>query len=125
MDVILDLVFNHTGESDIFGRTLSFRGLADNAYYRHAADGSLVNDTGCGNMVACDHPMMRRMILDTLRHFVRHAGVDGFRFDLAPVLGRTAEGFSAQADLLREIATDPLLADRILIAEPWDIGPGG
>ncbi|MCE7798626.1 glycogen debranching enzyme GlgX [Sphingobium sufflavum] len=125
IDVILDLVFNHTGESDIYGRTLSFRGLANHGYYRHAADGSLINDTGCGNTVACDHPMMRRMILDTLRHFVAHAGVDGFRFDLAPILGRTMAGFSAQADLLREIASDPLLADRILIAEPWDIGPGG
>lgn len=125
IDVILDLVFNHTGESDIFGRTLSFRGLANRAYYRHAADGSLINDTGCGNTVACDHPTMRRMILDSLRHFVIHAGVDGFRFDLAPILGRTMEGFSAQADLLRDIAVDPVLADRIMIAEPWDIGPGG
>lgn len=125
IDVILDLVFNHTGESDIFGRTLSFRGLANHAYYRHAADGTLINDTGCGNTVACDHPMMRRMILDALRHFVLNAGVDGFRFDLAPILGRTMAGFSAEAQLLREIADDPVLADRILIAEPWDIGPGG
>ncbi|HEX7853138.1 MAG TPA: glycogen debranching protein GlgX [Sphingobium sp.] len=125
IDVILDLVFNHSGESDIFGQTLSFRGLADRAYYRHAPDGSLVNDTGCGNTVACDHPVMRRMILDTLRHFVTYAGVDGFRFDLAPILGRTMEGFSAQATLLEELRADPLLADRILIAEPWDIGPGG
>lgn len=125
IDVILDLVFNHTGESDIYGRTLSFRGLANHAYYRHANDGSLINDTGCGNTVACDHPVMRRMILNTLRHFVQHAGVDGFRFDLAPILGRTMAGFSAQADLLQEIASDPVLADRILIAEPWDIGPGG
>ncbi|HEX7871521.1 MAG TPA: alpha-amylase family glycosyl hydrolase [Sphingobium sp.] len=125
IDVILDLVFNHTGESDIFGQTLSFRGLANHAYYRHAPDGSLVNDTGCGNTVACDHPVMRRMILDSLRHFVRHAGVDGFRFDLAPILGRTMEGFSAEAQLLQELRADPLLANRILIAEPWDIGPGG
>ncbi|MET0363840.1 MAG: alpha-amylase family glycosyl hydrolase [Sphingobium sp.] len=125
IDVILDLVFNHTGESDIFGQTLSFRGLANHAYYRHAPDGGLVNDTGCGNTVACDHPVMRRMILDSLRHFVRHAGVDGFRFDLAPILGRTMAGFSAHADLLEELRSDPLLADRILIAEPWDIGPDG
>jgi glycogen operon protein len=125
IDTLLDLVFNHTGESDIHGQTLSFRGLANTAYYRHASEGSLINDAGTGNTVACDHPAMRRMILDTLRHFVAHAGVDGFRFDLAPILGRTAEGFSAQADLLREMLADPLLADRILIAEPWDIGPGG
>jgi glycogen operon protein len=125
IDVFLDLVFNHSGESDVHGRTLSFRGLANTDYYRHAPDGTLINDTGCGNTVACDHPMMRRMILDTLRHFVTYAGVDGFRFDLAPILGRTAEGFSAQAALLDEMRADPVLADRILIAEPWDIGPGG
>jgi glycogen operon protein len=125
IDVFLDLVFNHTGESDIFGETLSFRGLANRAYYRHAPDGSLVNDTGCGNTVACDHPMMQRMIVDTLRHFVAQAGIDGFRFDLGPVLGRNGDGFDPEAALLRQIAADPVLADRILIAEPWDIGPGG
>jgi glycogen operon protein len=125
IDVFLDLVFNHTGESDIFGETLSFRGLANRAYYRHAPDGSLVNDTGCGNTVACDHPMMQRMIVDTLRHFVAQAGIDGFRFDLGPVLGRSDDGFDPEAALLRQIAADPLVADRILIAEPWDIGPGG
>jgi glycogen operon protein len=125
IDVFLDLVFNHTGESDIYGETLSFRGLANRAYYRHAPDGSLVNDTGCGNTVACDHPMMQRMIVDTLRHFVAQAGIDGFRFDLGPVLGRNGDGFDPEAALLRQIAADPLLADRILIAEPWDIGPGG
>jgi len=125
IDVFLDLVFNHTGESDVYGQTLSFRGLANRAYYRHAPDGTLVNDTGCGNTVACDHPMMQRMIIDTLRHFVLAAGIDGFRFDLATIMGRTSIGFDAEAALLRKITADPLLADRILIAEPWDIGPGG
>ncbi|MCR5858833.1 glycogen debranching protein GlgX [Mesorhizobium sp. J428] len=123
--VILDVVFNHTGESDIFGPTLSLRGLDAQAYYRHALDGSLVNDTGCGHTLACDHPRVRDLILASLRHFVEQAGADGFRFDLAPVLGRTAEGFDARAATLRAIATDPVLADRVLIAEPWDIGPGG
>jgi glycogen operon protein len=123
--VILDLVFNHTGESDIFGPALSLRGLDANAYYRRASDGSLVNDTGCGHTLACDHPRVRALILDSLRHFVLGAGVDGFRFDLAPILGRTAEGFDPRAETLRAIETDPVLADRILIAEPWDIGPGG
>ena len=123
--VILDLVFNHTGESDRFGPTLSLRGLDNLAYYRHMPDGSLVNDTGTGNTVATQHPVMREMILDTLRHFVQNAGVDGFRFDLATVLGRGDNGFSPDAPLLSEIRDDPLLADRILIAEPWDIGPGG
>ncbi|HEY4191341.1 MAG TPA: glycogen debranching protein GlgX, partial [Mesorhizobium sp.] len=123
--VILDLVFNHTGESDRLGPTLSLRGLDAQACYRHGADGALVNDTGTGNTVACDHPFMRELILDSLRHFVRNAGVDGFRFDLAPVLGRVDGVFEPHAPLLEAMRNDPLLADRVLIAEPWDIGPGG
>ncbi|MDH6230124.1 glycogen operon protein [Mesorhizobium soli] len=123
--VILDLVFNHTGESDELGPTLSLRGLDARAYYRHEEDGRLVNDTGTGNTLACDHPVVQEMILDALRHFVRYAGVDGFRFDLATVLGRTASGFDANAPLLAAMRTDPDLADRVMIAEPWDIGPGG
>lgn len=123
--VILDLVFNHTGESDILGPTLSLRGLDARAYFRHAEDGALINDTGCGNTLDCDHPATRRLVLDTLRHFVTQAGIDGFRFDLAPILGRSAGGFSPEAPLLTAMRTDPVLADRVLIAEPWDIGPGG
>jgi glycogen operon protein len=125
--VILDLVFNHTGESDRHGATLSFRGLDNRASYRHDAmdPGLLVNDTGCGNTIACEHPRMRRMIVDTLRHFVRHAGIDGFRFDLAPILGRNGEGFDPASETLLAIAEDEVLAGRVLIAEPWDIGPGG
>jgi glycogen operon protein len=125
--VILDLVFNHTGESDRFGPVISLRGLDPVTAYRshEGQPGHLVNDTGCGNTVACDHPVMRRLIVTALRHFVLGAGVDGFRFDLAPIMGRDAHGFSRDAALLREIAADPALADRILIAEPWDIGPGG
>ncbi len=123
--VILDLVFNHTGESDALGPTLSLRGLDALAYYRHAADATLVNDTGTGNTLRSDHPVVRAMILDTLRHFVRHAGVDGFRFDLATTLGRTAHGFDPHAALIEEMRADPLLKDRVLVAEPWDIGPGG
>jgi glycogen operon protein len=122
---ILDLVFNHTGESDRFGPTLSLRGLDSRAYYRHEPDGRLANDTGTGNTVACDHPLVQEMVLDTLRHFVRQAGVDGFRFDLATVLGRVDGVYDPTAPLLKAIADDPILADRVLIAEPWDIGPGG
>lgn len=122
---ILDLVFNHTGESDRLGPTLSLRGLDNQAYYRHLPDGRLVNDTGTGNTVACDHPAVGDMVLDTLRHFVRNAGVDGFRFDLAPVLGRVGGVFDPAAPLLAAIAGDPVLADRVLVAEPWDIGPDG
>ncbi len=121
--VILDLVLNHTGESDIFGGVMCLRGL-DDAAYAHAPDGTLINDTGCGNTLDFANPHVRAMALDTLRHFVRHCGIDGFRFDLAPVLAR-GPGFAADAPIFAEIADDPLLADRVMIAEPWDIGPGG
>lgn len=123
--VILDMVFNHTGESDMLGPTLSLRGLDARAYYRHGSDGMLINETGTGNTLACDHPVVQHLVLDSLRHFVRHAGVDGFRFDLAPVLGRTSRGFDPDAPLLQAMRADPLLAGRVLVAEPWDVGPGG
>ena len=121
--VILDLVFNHSGESDVHGPTLSMRGLDEALYYAHAPDGSLINDTGTGNTLDCARAEVRALILASLRHFAA-VGVDGFRFDLAPVLAR-APGFDANAPIFAEIAADPLLADRIMIAEPWDIGPGG
>ncbi|WP_112381412.1 glycogen debranching protein GlgX [Sphingomonas carotinifaciens] len=119
---ILDLVFNHTGESDIHGPTLSFRGYDPQAYAT-TADGTLINDTGTGNTLATGRPHIRALILDTLRHFAR-AGVDGFRFDLAPILARDP-GFDPQAPLFTDLAADPHLASRLMIAEPWDIGPGG
>jgi glycogen operon protein len=124
---ILDLVFNHTGESDRYGPTLSMRGLDNLTYYRHlpGEPGHLVNDAGTGNTVACDHPQVRQLILDSLRHFVLHAGVDGFRFDLAPILGRTATGFEPEGETLTAMLRDEVLQDRVFIAEPWDIGPGG
>ncbi|MCL6706547.1 glycogen debranching protein GlgX [Pseudomonas sp. R2.Fl] len=125
--VILDLVFNHTGESDRMGATLSLRGLDNLSCYRHLPDnpGVLVNDTGTGNTLACDHLYVRRLIVDTLRHFVLNAGVDGFRFDLGTILGRTATGFHSSSRTLHAISADEVLSDRLLIAEPWDIGPGG
>jgi glycogen operon protein len=121
--VLLDLVFNHTGESDVLGGVLSLRGLDDAAYAR-APDGTLINDTGCGNTLDFANPAVRRLTLDAMRHFVGQCGVDGFRFDLAPILAR-GPGFDAAAPIFAEIAADPLLADRVLIAEPWDVGPGG
>lgn len=121
--VILDLVFNHTGESDIYGGTLSLRGL-DPAGYARAPDGTLINDTGCGNTLDFSNSAVRRLMIDALVHFVRHCGVDGFRFDLAPVIAR-GPGFDPQAPIFAELAAEPLLADRVMIAEPWDIGPGG
>ena len=121
--VLLDLVFNHTGESDRDGGVISLRGL-DNAAYAHAPDGHLINDTGCGNTLDFANPAVRRLTLDVMRHFVGGAGVDGFRFDLATILAR-GPGFAADAPIFDEIAAEPVLADRVLIAEPWDIGPGG
>jgi len=122
--VLLDLVFNHTGESDIFGPILSLRGLDDRTAYAHEPDGRLINDTGTGNTLNCAEPAIRQLILASLRHFVRTAAVDGFRFDLAPVMAR-GPGFDPAAPIFAEIAADPWLADRVMIAEPWDIGPGG
>lgn len=121
--VIVDIVLNHSGESDMLGPILSLRGLDDGAYAK-ASNGSLINDTGCGNTLDFANPTVRKLALDTLRHFVRHCAVDGFRFDLAPVLAR-GPGFSADAPIFAELAADPLLSDRVMIAEPWDIGPGG
>nr|WP_206066022.1 glycogen debranching protein GlgX [Novosphingobium sp. ERN07] len=120
---ILDIVLNHSGESDVLGPVISLRGL-DDAAYAKAPDGSLINDTGCGNTLDFGNHAVRTLALDTLRHFVSHCGVDGFRFDLAPIIARSP-GFAADAPIFAEIAADPVLADRVMIAEPWDIGPGG
>jgi glycogen debranching enzyme GlgX/4-alpha-glucanotransferase len=122
-EVLLDVVFNHTGESDALGPTLSLRGLDEAAYFRFNGD-ALDNVTGCGNTLALDRPSALRLTMDALRHWAL-AGFDGFRFDLGSVLGRTEAGFSPHAPLLQALAQDPVLCDRALIAEPWDIGPGG
>ncbi|WP_196503062.1 glycogen debranching protein GlgX [Aestuariivirga litoralis] len=124
IQVILDVVFNHSGESDVFGPTLSFRGL-DNATYYAQTHGVLHNDTGCGNTLACNNPPVTQMVIDSLRHLVLKCGLDGYRFDLATVLGRTDQGFVSNAPLIEAITNDEVLASRILIAEPWDVGPGG
>jgi glycogen operon protein len=116
-------VFNHTGESDVLGPVLSLRGL-DNAAYAHASGGTLINATGCGNTLDFANRAVRALVLDSLRHFVQHCGVDGFRFDLAPIMAR-GPGFAADAPIFADLAADPWLADRVMIAEPWDIGPGG
>lgn len=117
---ILDLVFNHTGESDIHGATLSFRGLDPDGWYARDPDGALVNDTGTGNTLDFAKPEVRELALATLRHFAR-TGVDGFRFDLAPILAR-GPAFDPRAPIFAEIAADPLLSTRVMIAEPWDCG---
>ncbi|TCZ55403.1 glycogen debranching protein GlgX [Roseicella aquatilis] len=123
--VILDVVYNHSGEGDEQGPTLSLRGLANRAFHRFGPDGRLANDAGCGNTLALDRPWPLRLAMDAMRHWVLAAGVEGFRLDLATVLGRREAGFDPDAPLLAAMRQDPLLRDRIVIAEPWDIGPGG
>jgi glycogen operon protein len=127
MEVILDIAFNHTGESDGCGPTLCFRGLDNQAYYRLEPQepAKYVNDTGTGNTIDADHPQVQALVIDCLRYWAGELGVDGFRFDLATVLGRHGHGFSPEHPLLRAISTDPGLQDIKLIAEPWDPGPGG
>ncbi len=126
IEVILDVVYNHTCEGNEFGPTLSFRGLDNSSYYRLAPDRrGYVNDTGTGNTLRLDHPMVLRMVMDSLRYWAGEMGVDGFRFDLATTLGRRDSGFDRDAPFLQAIRQDPLLCRKKLIAEPWDIGPGG
>lgn len=126
LEVILDVVFNHTAESDERGQTLSLRGLDNRTYYRLADDPRFyVNDTGCGHILACDRPPVIKLVIDALCHWVRAAGIDGFRFDLATALGRSSDGFSSNAPLFAALSAESLLKDRVMIAEPWDIGSGG
>ena len=131
LEVVLDVVYNHTAELDEWGPTLSLRGI-DNALYYHLlpqARGRYANWTGCGNCVNLDQPLVRRLVLESLRRWVLEFGVDGFRFDLAPVLARGGDAvqgaFQPHAPLLQAIAADPVLKPALMIAEPWDIGPGG
>jgi isoamylase len=126
IEVILDVVYNHTGEGDAFGPTLSQRGLDNRSYYRLTDGGRhYVNDTGTGNTLNLTHPAVLRMVMDSLRYWVEMGHVDGFRFDLATVLGREAQGFDPNGGFFDAIRQDPVLARVKLIAEPWDIGPGG
>jgi glycogen debranching enzyme GlgX/4-alpha-glucanotransferase len=127
IEVILDVVLNHTGEGDAFGPTLSLRGLDNATYYRTVSDNRTryVDDTGTGNTLALDRAPVLRLALDVLRYYAEVAGVDGFRFDLAAILGRREDGFDPAAPLLQAIAQDPVLRDLKLIAEPWDVGPAG
>ena len=127
IEVLLDVVYNHSGEGDEHGPTLCFRGLDNASYYRlDAADPSrYVNDAGCGNVFDAESPAVVRLVLDSLRAWARHGGIDGFRFDLAPVLGRRRAGFDPHAPIIAAIAQDPVLRGLKLVAEAWDIGPGG
>ncbi|GAA3833687.1 MULTISPECIES: glycogen debranching protein GlgX [Amycolatopsis] len=122
IEVILDVVFNHTCEGGLDGPTLSFRGLDAPAYYLHAGRGNVIDLTGCGNTLEPRSPTVIRLVTDSLRYWATEMGVDGFRFDLASTLGRPGGGaFDRDSALLTAITTDPVLSRCKLIAEPWDV----
>ncbi|MDH4290436.1 MAG: glycogen debranching protein GlgX [Aquincola sp.] len=127
LEVVLDVVYNHTPEGSENGSTLSMRGLDNASWYRLAQDdrSRSENWTGCGNTLNVAHPRVTQFVLDSLRYWVHEMGVDGFRFDLAPVLGRTHQHFNVHAPFFTALAQDPILARAHLIAEPWDAGPEG
>lgn len=125
IEVILDVVFNHSAELDAQGPMLSLRGIDNRSYYVLNADHHYDNLTGCGNALNLAHPRVLQMVMDSLRYWVQECHVDGFRFDLAVTLGRNAQGFDVNAALWAAIQQDPILAPCKMIAEPWDIGLGG
>ena len=127
MEAILDVVFNHNGESDQAGPTLSFRGLDNQAWFRLDPNNPelYVNDAGTGNCLALDRPLVIDMAIGALKRWAVQGGFDGFRFDLGTALGRRDTGFDPEAPFFQALAADPILAQTRLIAEPWDIGPGG
>lgn len=127
LEVVLDIVLNHTCESDHTGPTLSWRGLDNASWYRldHDWPDRYVNDSGCGNTLDTRHPRVLQFVMDVLRFWIEEMGVDGFRFDLAPILGRGDHGFDRRHPFFHALSQDPVLSSAVLIAEPWDIGPGG
>ncbi|MFG6459581.1 glycogen debranching protein GlgX [Roseateles sp. BYS96W] len=127
LEVVLDVVYNHTAEGSEFGPTLSLRGLDNKSWYRLVSGdwSRYENLTGCGNTLHCSHPRVTQFVLDSLRYWVAEMGVDGFRFDLAPVLGRSSQGFDPAAAFFTALRQDPVLAGVHLIAEPWDAAYDG
>ncbi|WP_050640033.1 MULTISPECIES: glycogen debranching protein GlgX [Clostridia] len=123
IDVILDVVFNHTAEGNEYGPCFCFKGFDNHIYYMLTPDGYYYNFSGCGNTLNCNHPVVQQLILDCLRYWVTDYRVDGFRFDLASILGRSDDGSPmSQPPLLRSLAFDPILGNVKLIAEAWDAG---
>jgi isoamylase len=127
LEVILDVVYNHTAEGNERGPTLSFRGIDNSSYYRLLPDKPrfYINDTGTGNTMNLSHPRVLQMVNDSLRYWITEMHVDGFRFDLGTILGREAAGFDQGGGFLDSCRQDPTLSQVKLIAEPWDLGPGG
>lgn len=126
-EVVLDVVFNHSAEGDEYGPTISFKGLDNPSWYRLMPDdrSRYENASGCGNTLRLIHPRVTQFVLDALRYWVDVMGVDGFRFDLAPALGRTRHGFDPSAPFWVALRQDPTLSQVHLIAEPWDLGHDG
>ena len=123
IEVILDVVFNHTAEGNNDGKIISFKGIDNNVYYILKPDGEYYNFSGCGNTMNCNHPVVKAMILECLRYWVVNYRIDGFRFDLASILGRDEDGEPMEnPPLLQSLAFDPILRDVKLIAEAWDAG---
>jgi len=127
IEVILDVVYNHTSEGNELGPTLSFKGIDNASYYRLMPDKPryYINDTGTGNTVNLSQTRVMQMVTDSLRYWVQETEVDGFRFDLGTILAREPNGFDHQSAFLKTCSQDPVLGTVKLIAEPWDIGPGG
>ena len=127
IEVILDVVYNHTAEGNELGPTLSFKGIDNYSYYRTLPDQHryYINDTGTGNTVNTSHPRVLQMVMDSLRYWAESMHIDGFRFDLGTILGREPEGFDPRGGFFDAISQDPVLSRLKLIGEPWDIGPGG
>ena len=127
LEVILDVVYNHTGEGNELGPTLSFKGIDNASYYRLPKDNKrhYINDTGTGNTVNLSHPRVIQMVTDSLRYWAEEMRIDGFRFDLGTILAREVYGFDEQSSFLKAVDQDPVLTSVKLIAEPWDCGPGG
>jgi isoamylase len=127
IEIILDVVYNHTAEGNEKGPTLSFRGICNSSYYRLSPDSKrhYINDTGTGNTLNLSHQRVLQMVTDSLRYWVQEMHVDGFRFDLATILAREPYGFDEGGGFLDSCRQDPILSSVKLIAEPWDCGPGG
>lgn len=122
IEVILDVVFNHTGEGNEHGRTFNFRGLDNELYYLLGEHGEYLNYSGCGNTLNCNHPVVRHLLMNCLRYWGGHMHVDGFRFDLASILGRDRRGnVMVEPPVIESISEDGVLAKSKLIAEPWDL----
>ncbi|RTZ45623.1 glycogen debranching enzyme GlgX [Candidimonas sp. SYP-B2681] len=127
IEVILDVVYNHTAEGNELGPTLSWRGLDNASYYRliPGEERYYINDTGCGNTVNLSHPRVLQMVMDSLRYWAESYHIDGFRFDLGVTLGREGTGFDPGSGFFDAILQDPVLSRLKLISEPWDTGPDG